>query len=181
MAILDEDNILLFGFMINSQFLACFGGFHRSSLEELYIAVSSVNHAWDVHKRYLYLSGCLPVWLWITTYWSSSFSKCLRIGDNWMWHLGWVPVCWFYHLYEYISSRGVVVLCSCSHSWLIDGLGGVNLRSLRSQATLLFAPLEITTVECLSGICQTKVRTKHSWLPIQCSCHPTTLWFHIAF
>lgn len=83
---------------------------------------------------------------------------------------------------DYITCRSisvagdVAIICSCSHSWFIVGFGRINLGSLRSQASLLFEPLEITTVECLSGIDQTKPRTKCSWLPVQCSCHPTTLF-----
>lgn len=106
----------------SSQFLAYVGGFPRNNLEEWCIAVSPINHAWGIHKRCLYLSKCLSAWLWIRKYWSRSFSKCLRIWNNWIWHLGWVPVCWLYHLYEYISSRGcgnnLSLFTLLTHCWI---------------------------------------------------------------
>lgn len=62
-----------------------------------------------------------------------------------------------------ISVAGdVVILYSCPHSLLIVGFGNISLGSMTSQTSLLFEPLEIATVEYLSGIYETKARTKRS-------------------
>lgn len=76
----------------------------------------------------LYLSKHLSLWLQIRKYWSSSFGRCLRIWNNSLWHLGWVPVCWLYHLYEFIRSWDTAIVYSCSHSWLMAGLWEILQR-----------------------------------------------------